>query len=222
LKIFTQTIQSEFLRHKNLDIAVAQKQYMKQRFEFYGIKAPLRKEIQRPFFLKMHLPSKKEMHNIVQELWLKPQRELHYFTQELVQKYIKQFEKNEIDLLEFMVVNKSWWDTVDHIASNLIGPYFKKFPEQKMVYIEKWLNSNNFWLQRSAILFQLKYKKDLDEVLLSKIINRLLGSKEFFINKAIGWILREYSKVNPIWVIDFVKKTPLNNMSRREALRLIK
>ena len=88
--------------------------------------------------------------------------------------------------------------------------------------IKKWIKSNNVWLQRSALLFQLKYKTALDTDLLDFTINSLLDTKEFFINKAIGWILREYSKNNPQWVINFVEKTKLSALSKREALRLIK
>ena len=102
-----------------------------------------------------------------------------------------------------------------------MGAYFKKYPEQREVSVKKWLNSNNIWLQRAALLFQLKYKENLDTVLLSSVINSLLGSKEFFINKAIGWILREYSKINPQWVMEFAGKTALSNLSQKEALRLI-
>ena len=108
------------------------------------------------------------------------------------------------------------------IAVNLLGSYFKKYPEQIEIYVEKWLKSNNIWLQRSAVLFQLKYKQQLDTELLSYVINNLLGSKEFFINKAIGWILREYGKTNPKWVLEFIDKTTLSNLSRREAVRLLK
>jgi len=104
----------------------------------------------------------------------------------------------------------------------LMGDYFKMYPEQIKKYVDKWLASGNMWLQRSALLFQLKYKKDLDEELMAYTINNLLGSKEFFINKAIGWMLREYSRTNPDWVIEFADKTELNNLSKREALRLIR
>lgn len=121
-----------------------------------------------------------------------------------------------------MITHQSWWDTVDFIATKLLGAYFKTYPEEKEKYVNKWLKSNNIWLQRSALLFQLKYKTDLDTVLLSCTITSLLGSKEFFINKAIGWVLREYSKSNPEWVIDFVNENHLTALSKREALRLVK
>jgi 3-methyladenine DNA glycosylase AlkD len=219
---FIKSLETEFILHKNKNIAIAQKQYMKNKFEFYGIKTPLRRELQKPFLVVKYLPNKSNLEFIVKELWLKPQRELQYFSQELVKKYTKQFEKKDIELFEFMIVNNSWWDTIDFIAVNLVGAYFKKYPEQVEIYVEKWLRSGNIWLQRSAILFQLKCKQELDTELLVRIINNLLGSKEFFINKAIGWILREYGKTNPVWVKKFVQKTTLSKLSRREAIRLLK
>ena len=167
------------------------------------------------------MPLKENVPVIVRTLWLRPERELHYFAQELVKKYNKNFVKQDIELFEFMIVNNSWWDTIDFIAVNLLGVYFQKFPEQIAYYTEKWLQSKNIWLQRSVILFQLKYKESLNTELLSYIIISLLGSKEFFINKAIGWILREYAKTNPAWVSEFVEKTDLSKLSRREAIRLL-
>lgn len=218
---YLRILESEFQRKKNDKIALEQKAYMRNQFEFYGIKAQERREIQKPFLVKEHLPEKSKLHKIVSSLWSKSQRENQLFAQELVQKYVKQFEKGDMALLEFMVTNKSWWDTVDFIACNLMGAYFKKYPEEKMMYVDKWLSSNNIWLQRSALLFQLKYKNELDKKILSYCISSLLGSREFFINKAIGWILRQYSRTNPDWVLEFVNKTALNSLSKREALRLL-
>ena len=91
-----------------------------------------------------------------------------------------------------------------------------------MIYSKSYIQSNNIWLQRSAIIYQLKYKEEVDTQILSYTINSLLGSKEFFINKAIGWSLRQYSRYNPKWVVEFVDQTPLEDLSRREASRLLK
>ena len=84
------------------------------------------------------------------------------------------------------------------------------------------MNSGNIWLQRTSLIFQLRYRHQTDTDLLSKNINQLIGSKEFFINKAIGWSLRQYSKFNPEWVEKFVNNNPkLSGLSRREALKII-
>ncbi|MCD6346127.1 MAG: DNA alkylation repair protein [Bacteroidales bacterium] len=219
---FVRTLELEFEKNADSVIAFGQKAYMKNHFEFYGIKTPLRRQIQRPFFVKEYLPAKSDLDDIVKTLWGKDEREYQYFSLELVHKYVKQFEKEDIELFEFMITHKSWWDTIDFIAPKLVGSYFKDFSDQRDSYVEKWIASKNIWLQRTSIIFQLNYKEELDTEFLSYVINSLTGSKEFFINKAIGWILRQYSKINPGWVIDFANKTALDNLSRREALRLIK
>lgn len=216
------TLKIEFEENSNAKIALQQKAYMRDQFEYYGLKTEIRRTLQKPFLVKQFLPEKRELYKLVKTLWDKPQREYHYFAQELAFKYIKQIEIDDIHLFEFMITNKSWWDTVDFIATKLIASYFKKFPEQKASVIHKWIASNNIWLHRSALIFQLKYKTDLNTELLSSTINSLLGSNEFFINKAIGWVLREYSRTDPYWVVEFTQKTELSNLSNKEALRLIK
>ncbi len=218
---FLSELDTEFRNNANPVVAAGQKAYMKNQFEFYGVKTPVRRKIQKQFFHREVLPLKKDLEPIVKALWDKPQRENQYFAQELTEKYTKQFEVQDIDLLEYMITHKSWWDTIDFIAPKLVGEYFKLFPKQRNKVVEKWLTSNNIWLQRSAILFQLKYKDKIDTDFLVEIIKYLQGSKEFFINKAIGWILREYSKINPQWVLDFVKNNTLDKLSQKEAIRLL-
>ena len=215
------TLEQEFEANSNPQIAEGQKAYMRNQFEFYGITSPKRREIQRPFLVKSFLPSKEKLQELVKALWQKPQREYQFFAQELVSKYTKQFSISDISILEYMVTHKSWWDTVDYIAVKLIGPYFERYPEQLDTHLEKWLASDNIWLQRCCLLYQLKRKDNIDTTRLNMIIQRLLGSKEFFINKAIGWVLREYSRTNPNWVKEFVSRNELANLSRREALRLL-
>ena len=218
---YIKSLEIEFKRNANEETAIQQKAYMKNHFDFYGIKTPLRRKIQKPFFEYKFLPKKNDLEKIVKILWAKPKREYQYFTQELLFQYHKQFEIDDIKIFEFMITNKSWWDTIDLISAKLVGEYFKIYPFQKNKYINKWLSSNNIWLQRTCVLFQLNYKDTLDKKLLSYIINSLLGSDKFFINKSIGWILRSYSRINPEWVIDFVNNTELDKLSVREGLKLI-
>jgi len=220
---YTQELQRIFQENSNPTRAIQQVKYMKDRFVFYGLTSPERRKLQAPFLVKEYLPEKEEAFTIVKKLWSKPQRELHYFAQELTHKYQKQVVVSDIELYEFLITNNSWWDTVDFIAANLVGNYFKYFPNQREVVIEKWMNSGNIWLQRTCVIFQLKYKQETDTKILSNCINQLLGSKDFFINKAIGWALREYSKIDANWVIDFVENhNKLANLSKREALRILK
>ncbi len=216
---YLKPLQQLFEQNADEAIAVGAKKYMRNRYEFYGIKSPLRKEIIRQFYKENGLPDYDKVEEIVKDCWQQPQREFQYFAMEMLKNIAKKAGKERIELYEFTIVNKSWWDTVDFIAANLVGTHFKLFPEMTIPSASKWIDSDNMWLQRTAILFQLKYKKDTDTKLLTGFIDKMQGSKEFFINKAIGWALREYSKTNAEWVINFTENTQLSNLSKREALK---
>ena len=135
---------------------------------------------------------------------------------------LKNYQKlpeQTIKLYEYLIMNKSWWDTVDMIASKFIGNMFLRFPDLREEYLTKWLNSENIWLRRVCILYQLKYKENTDTKILERVISKTSNTNEFFLNKAIGWILREYSKTNAEYVKNFVKNYNLSNLSKREALK---
>jgi 3-methyladenine DNA glycosylase AlkD len=214
-------LQKQLKASADSENAFNQAAYMKNKFKFFGLTTDLRREVCKPFLQKDILPAKQNVESIVKTLWEMPQREYHYFAQELLAKYQKQFQEEDIGLLEYLIVNNSWWDSVDFIAANLIGQYFKLYPKKRKAYITKWISSGNMWLQRTCLLFQLKYKKETDTALLTDVIKKLTPSKEFFINKAIGWALREYSKTDPKWVKDFVSAHSLSNLSKKEALKVI-
>lgn len=197
--------------------------YMKNQMQFYGISSGKRGEILNSYLKTFGKPVRGELRTIIEDLWTQPQREYQYFANELLRKCIKDVETDWIEWFFFMITTRSWWDTVDFIASNLVGPYFVKFPEKKEKTCLDWVMSGNIWLQRSVLLFQLKYRKNTDVVLLTDAIEKLAGSKNFFIRKAIGWALREYSKVNIGFVETYVEqnKEKLSPLSKREALKFI-
>ena len=120
-----------------------------------------------------------------------------------------------------MIVNKSWWDTVDGFH-RLVGDIGLKYPEIDKTMI-KWSLDKNIWLRRIAIDHQMHRKEEMKEELLEEILVNNLGQGEFFINKAIGWALRDYSKTNPEWVREFVDKhrDGLSNLSIREGTKYI-
>ena len=128
MKQFIETLEIEFQKNENMQIALEQKAYMRNQFEYYGLKAPERRKIQAPFLVKQYLPEKKELHKIVKTLWEKPQRDYQYFSQELVFKYVKQLEKGDMSLFEYMVTHKSWWDTIDFIAVKCLAISINPYP----------------------------------------------------------------------------------------------
>lgn len=190
--------------------------YMRDHFPFLGIKTPQRREIVKEF-LKVYPPEKEW----VSILWNLPEREYQYTALDILFKIRKTLELKDLLLIEGFILNRSWWDTVDLLASNAAGYLLHNSPRLQLEFGEKWIQSENMWLNRTAILFQLHYKQDTDEDLLYRYILRHSDSSEFFLQKAIGWALREYSKTNAASVIDFVEKENLKPLSKREALKWI-
>ncbi len=211
-----------FLAARNNEEAEKMAAYMKNQFEFLGIKSPDRRQLQKTFFTQYGWPDGADTVRLANELWQKNEREFQYLAIDILERYFKRnFKVSDITLLESLITHKSWWDTVDLIASKLVGAYFSKYPQQIAPYAEKWINSDNFWLNRTAILYQLKYKANTDEFRLFSYCLQWSGSKEFFLQKAIGWALREYSKTNPKAVVKFVSGHELMPLSRREALKWV-
>ena len=210
-----------FEKHSDPVVASGAKSYMRNKSEFYGLSSPLRRQLLKEFLAKAGFPPNSQMEEMVHFAWEQPQREWQYVAMEIVEKSVNKADQSLIDLAEWMITNKSWWDSVDFIAPNIAGVLFKKYPEIKMPYLENWMNSGNLWLQRSCLLHQLRYNKSADSALLFSLCERLAGHPDFFIRKAIGWSLRQYSKSNPVAVIDFVNNLELSNLSHKEALKVI-
>lgn len=210
-----------FEQNANPTQAVPMKKYMRNQFEYLGIKTPLNAALQRQFFGEFGFPSLSDLDPILRDLWSLPQREFQYVAVGLLGRFNKQIPARFIKTIEYLLVTKSWWDTVDSIAGGTVGVHFQRFPDVREKYLAKWRASDNFWLRRTTILFQLNYKKDTDFGLLCEIIRENLDSKEFFINKAIGWALRQYARTDPKAVKRFVNTTPLHPLSRREAMKHI-
>ena len=122
-------LEKVFIKNGNKEEAAWAKAYLRNQFECFGIKTPLRRELCKSY-MNNNLPPYEELPEIVKGLWSQPEREFQYFATELLSKYREEWKEELIDLIAFMIINKSWWDTVDHIATDLTGPYFKIFPGQ--------------------------------------------------------------------------------------------
>jgi len=212
----------QFEAHSNSEYAAQMKAYLRDKFELYGIKTKLRRDL-----LKDPVNDNKEevlvnIRAISKELFLHQQREMHHCGVELYEKFLrKKYFKDDINQIEFFITTNSWWDTVDFIAKQILGAYLKQFPEETKSVISKFSKSKNMWLNRSAILFQLGYKEHTDETLFYSLCLEHRHSDEFFIQKAIGWALREYGKTNPDSVLNFVRSNTLKPLSEKEAIRNI-
>jgi 3-methyladenine DNA glycosylase AlkD len=157
---------------------------------------------------------------VVTTLWNHPKRECQSAALDLLMRSKKIVSAEHMPLFEWMILTKSWWDTVDVIAPHCCGTLFQREPQLIDRFAEKWITSESFWLRRAALLFQLKYKNATDEGRLFHYILLNAGSDQFFIQKAIGWALREYSKTAPDAVKRFIKEhDELKPLSRREGMK---
>lgn len=208
------TLVKVYESHRDPQTAKALAAYMRGQYPFLGIKTPLRREI-----LKEFLITNPPNIDWIPILWKLPEREYLCVAIDVLNKIKKTVGPNDIILIENCIINKSWWDTVDGLATNIVGYLFGKHPSLQEEYANKWDQSDNIWLNRSAILFQLRYKQKTNESLLYNYILNHAASTEFFIQKAIGWALREYSKTNATSVLEFIHNHNLKPLSKREGLR---
>ena len=219
---FIGDLEKKLKEKSDRELAIPMENYMKNNFSFFGIKNQPRKAILKPLWRKYKDEIKLDFRNIALDLFDKTEREFHYCAMEIIFKEInKKFIKEDIQLIEKLITKNSWWDSVDFLAKYLLGYYLLQFPEKTLPIIERFSNSTNMWLNRSAIIFQLDYKVKTNFDLLKAECEKHKNSKEFFIQKAIGWVLRDYSRYNPNGVQDYVNSTQLKPLSQREALRLI-
>jgi 3-methyladenine DNA glycosylase AlkD len=219
---YTLSLKSLFEQNANSAQAGPMRKYMRDQFEYLGIKTPQSAALMKEFITEHGLPPLDRLDVISRELWSLPQREFQYAAVGLMGKLENKLEPEFITTTEYLLVTKSWWDTVDALAGHAVGTQFKRSPVVKEKYLKKWRKSDNFWLRRTTLLFQLGYKEETDFDLLCEIIKENLGSDEFFINKAIGWALRQYAHTDPAPVKKFVKAMKdLHSLSRREALKNI-
>ncbi len=195
--------------------------YMKNRFSYYGLKAPHRKELQKQFIAENGKLDPKNASVEIKKVWNQCNREVNYVILDILRHKRYWEDEDSIELAEWLIVNQSWWDTVDALAVNSVGQYLKLHPEKIEYYNAKWISSDNIWLNRTAILFQLKYKENTNFELLKSNIRHHSHQKEFFIKKAIGWALREYSKRSPSAVIKFMEENELQNLSISEASKYL-
>ena len=186
----------------NPDDAGAMKAYMKNKFEFLGVKTPARRKLAKAFF-KQQTDSVIDW-NFINEAWNNPYRELQYTALDYLESRKKLFTPSDLSHLKKLAQTKSWWDTIDFL-DRLVGSIIARFPETKEIILS-WSCDDDIWLRRLAIDHQLLKKEETDTELLEKILVNNLGQTKFFINKAIGWALRDYSKTNPDWVKDFIER----------------
>ena len=201
-------------------LAESMSKYMQDKFRFLGVRGATRTEIYKKYF-----PDARKAKTIdwdfVENCWNKEEREFQYVVVYYLKAMQKFLKREDISRLKYLIVTKSWWDTVDLLAK-VVGSLVIRIEGYDQIMLE-WSKDSNIWLRRVAILYQLSLKEKVDKQVLERILVNNLGDSEFFINKAIGWALRDYSKFNPEWVREFLEKNKndMVNLSLREASKYL-
>jgi len=194
--------------------------YMKNIAPFLGVPTPARRTLVRRISRTLPTPTPVQLATVSRQLWSRKEREFHYAAFDLLQIHQRELDRSFLaDHVEFLISHKSWWDTVDGLGSAVVSPLTIRFPSVGLM--RQWLRSDNMWLNRAAIQHQRGRKERTDIPLLLEFCDYHSDSHEFFIAKAIGWALRDLSRINNRAVTEFLRQHPdLDRVAVREAVKL--
>lgn len=213
-------IKEKFESQKNEEQAIPMAKYLRNKFKCYGLKTQERRSVYKDVI------QEDKARGIIdwEFLYLCFQdeyRDMNYLVLDylLAQKKFLQFD--DIKKMEVFVKTNQWWDSID-VMNTIIGDIGLLDPRVDELML-KWSTDKDFWLRRVAITHQLMRKINTNTELLEKILVNTFGSDEFFINKAIGWALRDYSKTDPDWVRNFIENhwEKMSKLSIREGSKYI-
>ena len=217
-------VRESFLPLANPDKAREMAAYMKTDMPFYGIQKPARAVLQRELKKRFKPTSEEEYRSAVLDLWTQPHREEKYVAIFVARTYKTWITPACLDLYEQLLREGAWWDFVDEICVNLVGQLHREHRSEIQPIMDQWIDDHDRWIRRSAILCQLKHKAETDEEVLFSYCLQRCHETEFFIRKAIGWALREYSKTAPEAVAWFLQENQdqLSGLSFREGAKHLK
>ncbi|MBX3077504.1 DNA alkylation repair protein [Candidatus Obscuribacterales bacterium] len=214
-------VQAELAKVADESKAPEMQAYMKTDMPFYGVQKPDRLPIIRGMKANFRPASRSEYEQTIRRLWDLPYREEKYLALNYACEFVSLAEPKTLVLFEALVREGSWWDFVDVIAGHLVGAIYLKYRDEIEQHMDRWIVDDDFWIRRTAILSQMKHKKSTDAKRLFAYCLAQAGEKEFFIRKAIGWALREYSYAEPAAVKKFLlaNKNRLSPLSFKEGAK---
>lgn len=222
-----QAIRGEFSANANPDVAEPQQAYMKSEIPYYGLKAADVRRLMKPL-LKLHtLQSAEEWELAIRTLWDTVTHREQWYAALSIARYGRYRDyRSSLDALplyDHMIRNGAWWDVCDEIAHHLVGEVLMAHRQEVSEIMRSWSTDEHLWIRRCSILSQNTHRNKTDSELLRDCILPSIDDTDFFSRKAIGWALRDYSRINPAWVVSFVNEFEdrLSGLSKREALKHI-
>ncbi len=202
------------------DRAAPMAAYMRHRFDFLGIPTPRRRVLSRNVLAGLPAPSEADLLSVARICWTLPAREYQYFGTDLLVRHAARLTDRSVPALRRLITTKPWWDTVDALASRVVGSVVARHPGEATT-MDSWIDDPDIWLIRTALLHQLRYRTKTDAERLFRYCRSRAEHPDFFVRKAIGWALREYARTDPEAVRRFVSEHQdrLSALSVREAVR---
>jgi 3-methyladenine DNA glycosylase AlkD len=197
--------------------------YMKTDMPFYGVPKPLRAPIARELAMRFPPDDRQEYQDLVLGLWRLPHREEKYLALDMAIRFRKFVVPASLAMYRKLIVEGAWWDLVDEVATHLVRRLVVGYADQTWPEVDTWIESDDMWLRRTAIICQVGAKAETDAARLFGFCAARAHETGFFVRKAIGWSLREYAKTDPVSVAQFVTthSEDLSGLSRREATKHI-
>jgi len=193
---------------------------MKGQFVYLGVNARDRRTASKEVLKWAKSADPDELLEVVKTLWNEPEREFHYVGMDAVRAGAKNLRATDLDTIAGLITKTPWWDTVDSLAVHTVGTIVSNHPE--LVHdMDMWIESDDIWIARTAILHQLMYKERTDANRLFTYCEMRMDHTDFFMRKAIGWALRHYARTDANAVRGFVRRheNELSGLSKREALK---
>lgn len=223
MKEYTKKIHSLLAKHGDELAAQTMTKVTNGQFKFLGIKTVEQNELTKKIFVNYPLPKYDETKSIIRELFSFEEREYLYFGISLFLKRKKMWQKTDIVFIESLILTQPGWDTVEYISTEIVSQFYEMYPRIATEFIQAWISSKSQWLKAAAIMFQRTFKDQTNTELLAESINANISSNSDIVNRAIGAALRNYSKSNYKWVLDFVVKNSaeMNKKTKQEAIKWI-
>lgn len=223
MKDYTKKVYLRLEWHRNERIAESMSRNTNNVFKFLGIKAVKLNDLTQKIFSSYPLPKYEETKSIVRELFSFEEREFLYFGIFLFLKRSKMWQKTDIVFIESIILTRPGWDTIDYISTEIVSLFYEMYPKVTTEFIKSWMASRNQWLNAVAIMFQRTMKDKTNIQLLEEAITASISSSSDIVNKAIGAALRDYSKINHKWVLNFVvqNSAKMNKKTKQEAIKWI-
>jgi 3-methyladenine DNA glycosylase AlkD len=197
--------------------------YMKTDMPFYGVQKPARARILHELVRRFPPPDRAGYEGLVVALWQLPHREEKYLALGVARHFPEYVVAEMLPLYRGLIVEGAWWDLVDEVATHLIRDLVVGHPDDVWPTVDTWIDDDDMWLRRTAIICQVGAKESTDAARLFRFCEERAFEKEFFIRKAIGWALRQHARVDPDAVARFVRehRDQLSGLSYREATKHI-